>query len=194
MLQEAEISDTHIGFCSCKMTNHIQKKIKTHSQFLNKTRHSSDAIWTLKLWIQIARSPLPWYTMQSIHVDSTPAPGCFQNSFFSRSYLRFYGGAGKKVISIGFLSQSSTAATITKIRMLESPRDNSRTDKQCHTRVDERTVNGVVSSLVIPSTLRTGHEQPATPFSQSLYNASVCQCSEQLAKDTVHHNTLQLFE
>lgn len=49
----------------------------------------------------------------------------------------------RKKISIGFLSQARTAATVAEIRVFESFRSNSETGKECHARVDGRTVNGV---------------------------------------------------
>lgn len=59
------------------------------------------------------------------------------------SFGRTYDFCEKKKISIGFLSQARTAATVAEIRVFESFRSNSETGKECHARIDGRTVNGV---------------------------------------------------
>lgn len=130
---------------------------------------SLDAILTLKLQIVNCAFSIAMIhdaTVQSIHCR-TPAPSRFQNQLvLLSSVLTISRGRARKMISIGFLSQTSIAATITKIRMLESPRDNSRADKQCHTRADGHVVNGVVSSLETPSTLLTGHDAGCSLFAK----------------------------
>jgi len=155
------------------------QKIESRSQFLNKTWHFLfETILTLKLRIYQSRVLYcSWHTMRRCSRFIRRTPVVFKNRSSLTCTYNFSGMRARNMISIEFFSQMLTATAITKIRIFEPPWNNSRTDKQCHTRVAGPTVNGGVSLLeTTPSTLRTGHDAGCFLFAY-LYIASVYQCS-----------------
>lgn len=171
MLQEAErsIQDTHIGVRSREMAKRVRKN--SYMSTIFERDAAPPRYWRSGRESRVLRRHGARCD-DAVGPRRTSVSSCSRRSpALSLVLTVSRGGRGREK---WFQSWTSNAAAVTKIRIFESPRDNSRTDKQCHTHapMDVR-VMAVRVIIEIPSTLRTGHDAGCCLFVKLVQRADI---------------------